>query len=154
MSEHHGLHGGTQRLQQVFTLVGYTAGQPDDLREKDVNQVGNAYRKIMNIGIHNLLCGGIPCAAASKAVRPFTSSGFAASTFSALSGWASRASFVMRISAVALASASRQPGRPQVQRGASGVSRTTMCPASRQRRCSLSAVFHPVQRLHQRRFPK
>ena len=34
MSEHHGLHGGTQRLQQVFTLVGYTAGQPDDLREK------------------------------------------------------------------------------------------------------------------------
>ena len=42
MSEHHGLHGGTQRLQQVFTLVGYTAGQPDDLREKDVNQVGNA----------------------------------------------------------------------------------------------------------------
>ena len=69
MPEHHGLHGGTQRLQQVFTLVGYTAGQPDDLREKDVDQVGNAYRKIMNVGIHNLLCGGIPlrCGIKSRA---------------------------------------------------------------------------------------
>ena len=32
--------------------------------------------------------------------------------------------------AVALARLSRQPGRPQVQRGASGVSRITMCPGS------------------------
>ena len=58
-----------------------------------------------------------PWAAASKAVRPFTPPLWAAMPCRALSGWAAMASLVMRIRAVALARLSRQPGRPQVQRG-------------------------------------
>ena len=123
--------------------------------KKDVNQVGNAYRKIMNVGIHNLLCGGIPlrCSIKSRAAVHILR----------LCGQHVQRTFRVGKPCFFLSCGSVRWHWPVPQ----GIHDVRRCSAGRllyqespcvrlrrRRRCSLSAVFRPVQLLRQRRYPE
>ena len=59
VAEHHRLYISAQRSQQGFALIGYTARKPDDLREKDVDQICHTDCEIPCIPVYDLLRGGV-----------------------------------------------------------------------------------------------
>ena len=59
IAKNHWSHRGAQGSQQVLPLVGHPAGQTDHFREEDVDHVGNAHRKVMNVLFHHGFACGI-----------------------------------------------------------------------------------------------